>query len=164
MLVLSVTAIFGGISLYFGKRVVDKARMVAMDVEAQMFIAVMFEYYDLTGKWPVGTKVWISVRSFDNLLRRKFDEVLHDNPYSLNKEHPEEFPNMWIYIDVSVGSNQTAEDVFGGLQQRTQRNVSNREVRNFKSVRYFFPKKGDRAWIFSIPEGVSGRKLEVCHP
>ena len=164
MLALSVMAILGGISLYIGKRVVDKARVVAEDVEAQLFIAVLLEYYDTTGKWPVGTKVWISVRSFDNLLRRKFDEVLYDNPYSLDKERPENFPNMWIYIDVSVKNNQSVENVLGGLQQRTGRRVSEREVRSFKSVRYFFPKKGDRAWIFSIPEGVSGRKLEVCHP
>ena len=164
LLVLTVMAILGGISLYVGKRVVDRAKMVAMEAEAQMFIMKLLEYYDMTGKWPVETKVWISVRSFDSFLRRKFDEVLLDNPWSSNKEHPEELPNMWIYIDVSVKNNQSVEDVLGGLQQRTQRRVSEREVRSFKSVQYFFPKKGDRAWIFSIPEGVSGRKLEVCHP
>lgn len=164
MLVLTVMAIFGGISLYVGKRVVDRAKMVAMEAEAQMFITALLEYYGMTGKWPVGTQAWLSVRSFDSFLRRKFDEVLLDNPYSLSNGHPEELPNMWIYIDVSVGSNQTVEDVLGGLQQRTLRKVSEREVRSFKYVRYFFPKKNDRAWILSIPEGVLGRKLEVCHP
>lgn len=124
MLVLSVMAIFGGISLYVGKRVVDKAKFVAMETEAQMFIAVLLEYYDTMGEWPVGTKVWISVRSFDSLLRRKFDEVLLDNPYSLNKEYPKEFPNIWIYIDVPVKNNQLVEDVLGVLRQRTQRRVS----------------------------------------
>lgn len=164
MLMLSVMAILGSLTLYFGKRVVDRAKFVAMEAEAQMFIAVLLEYYETTEKWPVGTKVWISVRSFDNFLRRKFDEVLLDNPYSLSKEHPEELPNMWIYIDISVVNNRSAEDVLGGLRQRTRRMVSEREVRSFKSVRYFFPKKGDRAWILSVPEGISGRKFEVCHP
>lgn len=164
MLVLTVMAIFGGISLYVGKRIIDRAKMVAMDVEAQMFITALLEYYGMTGKWPVGTEVWISVRSFDNFLRRKFDEVLLDNPYSLSKKHPKELPNMWIYIDISVVNNRSAEDVLGELRQRTQRMVSKREVRSFESVRYFFPKEGDRAWIFSIPKVVSGRKLEVRHP
>ena len=164
MLVLTVMAIFGGLSLYVGKRVVDRAKMVAMEAEARMFITALLEYYGMTGKWPVGTKVWISVRSFDNFLRRKFDEVLLNNPYSLSKEHPEELPNMWIYIDISVVNNRSAEDVLGGLRQRTQRMVSKREVRSFESVRYFFPKEGDRAWIFSIPKGVSEGKLEVRHP
>jgi type II secretory pathway pseudopilin PulG len=43
MLVLTVMAIFGGISLYVGKRVVDRAKMVAMEAEAQMFIMKLLE-------------------------------------------------------------------------------------------------------------------------
>ena len=44
MLVLSVMAILGGISLYVGKGVVDRAKMVAMMTEAQMFIMKLLRY------------------------------------------------------------------------------------------------------------------------
>ena len=161
LLVLSVMAILGGISLYGGKRVVDRAKMVAMDVEAQMFITALLEYYDMTGKWPIATDNFVSVRAVALELNKAFDEVLKYNPYSLSRENPEKFPNMWIRIDARKKLNRHGEGVLEELRRRTQRNVLESEVKIFESVRYFFPKKNDRPWIKSAEEDINNQHPDI---
>ena len=157
MLVLSVMAILGGISLYIGKRVVDRAKFVAMNAEAQMFIVKLLEYRDMTGECPIATDNFVSVLAVALELNKAFDEVLEYNPYSLSRENPEKFPNMWIRIDARKKFNRHGEGVLEGLRRRTRRNVLESEVKIFKSVRYFFPKKNDRPWIKSAEEDIDNR-------
>ena len=157
MLVLSVMAIFGGISLYVGKRVVDRAKMVAMDVEAQMFIMKLLEYYDMTGTWPIATDNFVSVWAVAFELNKAFDEVLEYNPYSLSRENPEKFPNIWVRIGTRKKLNRRNEDALTELRRRTQRDVSENEIKHFDRVRYFVPKKSDRPWIQSAEEDINNR-------
>ena len=157
MLVLTVMAIFGGFSLYFGKRCVDRAKMFSEDVKAKMFIMKLLEYHDSTGEWPITTDNFVSIRAVALELNKAFDEVLEYNPYSLNRENPEKFPNIWVRIGVRKKLNHHGEGVLEELRRRTQRNVSESEVKIFESVRYFFPKKGDRPWIQSTEEDINNR-------
>jgi type II secretory pathway pseudopilin PulG len=147
MLVLTVVAIFGGISLYVGKRVIDRAKVVAMDVEAQMLIAVLLQYRDTTGRWPIITRKWVSIRAVALELRQELDRVLLNNPYTANSENPREFPNIWIRMDGQP--NRWGEDVLTELQRLTQRPVLENEIRVFEGVRYFFPMTEDLHWVWS---------------
>ncbi len=154
LLVLSVMAIFGGISLYVGKRVVDRAKMVAMEAEAQMFIMRLLEYYDMTGEWPIATDNFVSVRAVALELKKAFDKAFkNDNLYSLG----EKFPNIWVRIGARKKFNRRREDALTELRRRTQRNVSESEVKVFESVQYFVPKKSDRPWIQSAEEDINNR-------
>ena len=157
MLVLTVMAIFGGISLYVGKRVVDRAKMVAMEAEAQMFIMKLLEYYGMTGEWPIATDNFVSVWAVALELNKAFDKVLEYNPYSLSRENPEKFPNIWVRIDARKKLNRHGEGVLEELRRRTQRNVLESEVKIFKSVQYFVPKESDRPWIQSAEEDINNR-------
>ncbi len=157
MLALSVMAILGGISLYFGKRVFDKTKMVAMMTKAQMFIMKLLEYHDLMGRWPIATDNFVSIRAVALELNEAFDEVLEYNPYSLSRENPEKFPDIWVRIGARKKLNRHGEGVLEELRRRTQRNVSESEVKIFESVRYFSPKKGDRPWIQSAEEDINKR-------
>lgn len=161
MLVLTVMAIFGGISLYVGKRCVDRARIIAEDVGAQMFIVTLLEYHEMTGTWPIATDNFVSVWAVAFELNKAFDEVLEYNPYSLSRENPEKFPNMWIRIDARKKLNRHGEGVLEELRRRTQRNVLESEVKIFESVRYFFPKKNDRPWIKSAEEDINNRHPDI---
>lgn len=162
MLVLTVMAILGGISLYVGKRCVDRAKMVAMMTEAQMFIMKLLEYYNTMGTWPIATDNFVSIQAVTLELNKAFDEVLAYNPYSLNRGNPEKFPNIWVRIDARKKVNRQKEGVLEELRRRTQRNVSESEVKIFESIQYFFPKKHDRPWIQSVEQqdiGVPGAVL-----
>ncbi|MBR1843388.1 MAG: type II secretion system protein [Opitutales bacterium] len=156
MLVLSVVAIFGGISLYVGKRVIDRAKMVAMEAEAQMFIMKLLEYYDMMGEWSIATDNFVSVWAVALELNKAFDKVL-DNPYSLSRKNPEEFPNIWVRIGTRKKLNQRNEDALTEFRRRTQRDVSENEIKYFDRVRYFVPKKDDRPWIKSAEEDINNR-------
>ena len=162
MLVLSVVAILGGISLYVWKRVIDRAKMVAMMTKAQMFIVKLLEYHDLTRKWPIATDNFVSIRAVALELNKAFDEVLEYNPYSLSRENPEKILDLWVRIGARRETNRRSEGFLEGLRRRTQRNVSESEVKIFESVRYFFPKKNDRPWIQSVEQqdiGIPGAVL-----
>ena len=136
MLVLSVMAILGGISLYVGKRVVDKAKFVAMETEAQMFIAVLLEYRSETGVFPIVTRKWVSVRAVASQLRQELDRVLLRNPYSLDNATPKEFPNIWVRMDGQA--NRWGESALVELQRLAQRDIPENKIRFFEGVRYFF--------------------------
>jgi type II secretory pathway pseudopilin PulG len=157
MLVLSVMAILGSLTLYVGKRVVDRAKMVAMMTKAQMFIMRLLECYDMTGEWPIATDNFVSVRAVALELNKAFDEVLDDNPYSLSRKDREKFPNIWVRIGTRKKFNRRREDALTELRRRTQRNVSESEVKVFESVQYFVPKKSDRPWIQSAEEDINNR-------
>lgn len=161
LLVLSVMAIFGGISLYVGKRVIDRAKMVAMDVEAQMFIAVLLEYRDMTGRWPIVTRKWVSVRAVASELSWELDRVLLDNPYSLNSENPREFPNIWVRMDGQP--NRWGENVLAELQRLAQRPVPENRIRVFEGVRYFFPRAQDLHWVWSTEGDVVNGEADDNH-
>ena len=64
---------------------------------------------------------------------------------------------MWIRIDARKKLNRHGEGVLEELRRRTQRNVLESEVKIFKSVQYFFPKKSDRPWIKSAEEDINNR-------
>lgn len=161
MLVLTVMAIFGGISLYVGKRVVDRAKMVAMEAEAQMFIAVLLEYRDMTGRWPIVTRKWVSIRAVALELRQELDRVLLNNPYTANSENPREFPNIWIRMDGQP--NRWGENVLTELQRLTQRPVPENRIRIFEGVRYFFPRTRDLHWVWSTEGDVVNGEADDNH-
>lgn len=128
-----------------------------MMTKAQMFIVKLLEYHDLTGRWPISTDNFVSVQAVALELNKAFDEVLEDNPYSRSRENPEKFPDIWVRIGARKKLNRHGENVLEELRRRTQRNVSESEVKIFESVRYFFPKKSDRPWIQSAEEDIDNR-------
>ena len=154
MLVLMVTAIFGGISLYVGKRVVDRAKMVAMEAEAQMFIMKLVEYYNMTGKWPIATDNFVSVAEMELELNKAFDEAfgVEGNPYSMRNQNREKIPHIWVRI--APGLNRWGEDALTELRRCTQRDVSENEIKHLDRVQYFYPKKSDRPWLQAEEEHI----------
>ena len=157
MLALSVMAILGGISLYVGKRVVDKAKFVAMETEAQMFIAVLLDYRSETGRFPIVTRKWVSVRAVASQLSQELDRVLLHNPYSANSENPREFPNIWVRMDGQP--TQRGEDVLTELRRLAQRDVPESRIRIFEGVRYFFPRTRDLHWVWSTEGDVVSEEV-----
>ena len=161
MLVLSVMAILGGISLYVGKRVVDKAKFVAMETEAQMFIAVLLEYRSETGVFPIVTRKWVSIRAVASQLRQELDRVLLRNPYSLDNATPREFPNIWVPMDGQA--NRWGESALVELQRLTQRDIPENKIRFFEGVRYFFPRTNEQYWVWSTEGDVVNGEADDNH-
>ena len=161
MLVLSVMAIFGGISLYVGKRVIDRAKMVAMEAEVQMFIAVLLEYRDMTGRSPIVTRKWVSIRAVALELRQELDRVLLNNPYTANSENPREFPNIWIRMDGQ--HNRWGETILAELQRLAQNDVPENRIRIFEGVRYFFPRADEQYWVWSTEGDVVNGEADDNH-
>ena len=154
-------AILGGISLYVGKRVVDRAKFVAMETEAQMFIAVLLEYRDVTGRWPIVTRKWVSIRAVALELRQELDRVLLHNPYSLNSDNPREFPNIWVRMDGQP--NRWGENVLAELQRLAQRDIPENKMRFFEGVRYFSPRADEQYWVWSTEGDVVNGEADDNH-
>ena len=161
MLVLSVMALLGAASLYVGKRVVDKAKFVALETEARMFIAVLLEYREMTGRWPIVGRKWVSVRAVASELRQELDRVLWNNPYSANSENPREFPNIWVRMDGQP--TQWGESALAELQRLAQRPVPQNKIRVFEGVRYFFPRIHDQHWVWSTEGDVVSGEADDNH-
>jgi hypothetical protein len=110
----------------------------------------------MKGEWPIATDNFVSVWAVALELNKAFDKVL-DNPYSLSRENPEKFPNIWVRIGTRKKLNRRNEDALTELRRRTQRDVSENEIKYFDRVRYFVPKKDDRPWIKSAEEDINSR-------
>ena len=155
MLVLTVMAIFGGISLYVGKRVVDRSKMVALEVEIHHLEIMIVNYHDKTGEWPFATNVWVNLREVGASLKYLVDQAFPGNTYFTEAERENGFADIWIYIDASGRKrNPLGEDFLTELKKRTLRNAINRnEIKGGHGGVYcFLPESGDRAWIGSQTE------------
>ena len=152
MLVMTVMAILGSVTLYFGKGAVDKAKM---------FIMKLFDYYERTGEWPIATDNFVSVAEMELEVNGAFDNVfgVDGNPYSLHNPNREEIPHIWVRI--TPGLNRWGENALTELRRCTQRNVSENEIKYFDRVRYFYPKKSDRPRLQAEEEHIKTQNSDL---
>ena len=157
---LTVMGIVSTVTLYVGNEIKNRANECVREAEARLFIATLLEYHEMTGAWPIAENNWVSVQTVELELRGAFEEVLWDNPYPANHENPRAFPNIWVRIDAQQLS-RWGEDILRELRRRTGRNVPEAEIKNFNSIRYFFPKKNDRSWIRSEKEHIKEQNPDL---
>ena len=136
------------VTLYVGNAIKNRANECIREAEARLFIATLLEYHEMTGAWPIAENNWVSVQTVELELRGAFEEVLWDNPYPANHENPRAFPNIWVRIDAQQLS-RWGEDILRELRRRTGRNVPEAEIRNFNSIRCFFPRERDQHWVWA---------------
>ena len=145
---LTVMGIVSTVTLYVGNAIKNRANECVREAEARLFIATLLEYHEMTGAWPIAENNWVSVQTVELELRGAFEEVLWDNPYPANHENPRAFPNIWVRIDAQQLS-RWGEDILRELRRRTGRNVPEAEIKNFNSIRYFFPRERDQHLVWA---------------
>ena len=155
MLVLCVVAILGSVTLYFGKRCVEKAKIMSQEIEIHRWEVIIVDYHEETGEWPFATNVWINLREVGASLKYLIDQAFPGNTYFTEAERKNGFADIWIYIDAShTRCNLFEEDFLTELKKRTLRNtISQDEIRGgYEGIYCFLPKSGDRAYIKSQTE------------